>query len=47
MSCTAPQAIGYALAGLVLGFAVAVVVGYWLLARLRRAMAGPGRDFRA
>ena len=39
--------LGYGLAGLVLGFVVAVVVGYVLLARMRRALAGPDRKFRA
>ena len=47
MSCTIAQAIGYVLAGLVLGFVVAIAVGYWLLARLRRALRGPDREFRA
>ncbi len=47
MSCTVAQAIGYVLAGLVIGFVVAVVVGYVLLARMRRALRGPDREFRA
>jgi len=39
--------LAYGLGGIVFGFVGAVAVGYWLLARLRRAMAGPDRKFRA
>ncbi len=47
MSCTIPQAIGYGIAGLVLGFIVAIVVGWVLLVRMRRALRGPRKDFEA
>jgi len=47
MACTVAQAIGYVLAGLVIGFIVAIVVGYVLLARMRRALTEPRKDFEA
>ncbi len=48
MSCTLPQAIGYVLAGAVLSLVVAIAVGYWMLARMRRALqGGPRARFKA
>ena len=43
----APTVIGYVLAGVVLGLVVAIGVGYWLLARMRRALRGPRGEFKA